>query len=84
MEKIAASIAQIAAEAQREAGIENRAPDKELPPSVMDGLKAWIADQDEPKPSVSDAVRQGLTQWLTGLGYLPASAGDSPPGRPPA
>ena len=34
-------------------------------------VEAWIADQPDPKPSRSEAVRLALTDWLTGMGYLP-------------
>lgn len=74
MDRIAASIAQIAAEALLRAGAENRSAAADLPLPVMDGLQAWIADQPEPRPSVQDAVQQGLAEWLAGKGYLPPSA----------
>ncbi|GJE39655.1 hypothetical protein [Methylobacterium persicinum] len=72
MDKIAASIAQIAAEALLKAGADARAG-ADLPAPVMDGLRAWIADQPEPRPSVSEAVRLGIGEWLSGKGYLPAA-----------
>ncbi|MCJ2014053.1 hypothetical protein [Methylobacterium sp. J-076] len=72
MDKIAASIAQIAAEALEREGADPRAS-ADLPAPVMDALKAWIADQPEPRPSVSEAVRLGLGEWLSGKGYGPAA-----------
>lgn len=44
-----------------------------LPPDVLEGMAAWVAAQPEPKPSRSSAINQALRDWLTGLGYLPAS-----------
>lgn len=75
MDKIAACIAQIAAEAVLKASAETRAVTLDLPADVMEGLKAWIADQPQPRPSVPDAVRNGLSEWLAGKGYLPPAAG---------
>lgn len=72
MEKIAASIAQIAAEAEMKAHTEARCPAPDLPGPILSGLQAWIADQPEPQPTMPDAIRHGLTAWLSGLGYLPA------------
>ncbi|MGC5777320.1 hypothetical protein [Methylobacterium sp. NFXW15] len=69
MEKIAASIAQIAAEALLKAGAQTGAA--ELPAPVADGLRAWIADQPEPRPSLQEAMARGLSEWLTAKGYLP-------------
>lgn len=69
MERIAASIAQIAAEALLEAGAQAKA--SELPASVAEGLRAWIADQPEPRPSVQEAITRGLSEWLAAKGYLP-------------
>ena len=71
MEKIAASIAQIAAEALLKAGAHAQAGASELPASVAEGLHAWIADQPEPRPSVQEAITRGLSEWLTAKGYLP-------------
>lgn len=71
MEKIAESIAQIAAEALLKAGANSREPAADLSIPVADGLKAWIADQPEPRPSVSQAIERGLSEWLAGKGYLP-------------
>lgn len=73
MDRIAASIAQVAAEALLKAGAESRSAASDLPAPVLDGLNAWIADQPEPRPSVSEAVRHGLSEWLAGKGYLPAA-----------
>ena len=72
MEKIAASIAQIAAEALLKAGGNAREPGADLPEPVAAALKAWIADQPEPRPSWPEAVERGLSEWLAGKGYLPA------------
>ncbi len=72
MEKIAASIAQIAAEALLKAGGNARELGADLPEPVAAALKAWIADQPEPRPSWPEAVERGLSEWLTGKGYLPA------------
>ena len=41
-----------------------------LSPELTEAVKAWIADQPDPKPSRSVAVRLALRDWLTGLGYL--------------
>lgn len=71
MEKIAASIAQIAAEAVLRAEAEARAHLVDLPPPVLEALKAWILAQPDPKPSVPEAMRRGLSQWLADQGYLP-------------
>jgi hypothetical protein len=78
MEKIAASIAQIAAEALLRAGAEGRVQGVDLSTPLLDGLKAWIADQAEPKPTVSEAVRRGLTEWLASQGY-PTAGRDAAP-----
>lgn len=74
MEKIAASIAQIAAQALLEAGGASRDLTAELPEPVATALKAWVADQPEPRPSLSEAVGRGLSEWLAGKGYLPPPA----------
>lgn len=71
MEKIAASIAQIAAEALLKADANTRDLEADLPEPVASGLKAWIADQPEPRPSMSEAIERGLSEWLTGMGYMP-------------
>lgn len=71
MEKIAASIAQIAAEALLKAGANSRDQAADLPAPVANALQAWIADQPEPRPTTSEAIVRGLSEWLTGLGYLP-------------
>ena len=42
-----------------------------LAPELTQAVEAWIAAQPDPKPSRSEAVRLALTDWLTGLGYLP-------------
>lgn len=73
MEKIAASIAQIAAEALLKAGADAREVGADLPVPVVEGLKAWVADQPEPRPSLSEAAARGLSEWLSAKGYLPPS-----------
>lgn len=78
MEKIAASIAQIAAEALAEATAESRTVTLALPAEVMASLSAWIADRPEPRPSVAQAAGEGLAEWLRGQGYLPPTS-ESPP-----
>ncbi len=79
MEKIAASIAQIAAEALLKAGAAPHGQVVDLPPAVLDGLNAWIASRGEPKPTVAEAIRTGITEWLSAQGYL-AGEGDRPRG----
>ena len=73
MEKIAASIAQIAAEALLKAGANSRDQAADLPAPVASALKAWIAGQPEPRPTVSEAIVRGLSEWLAAQGYLPPS-----------
>jgi hypothetical protein len=46
--------------------------------SSLTAIDAWIANQNEPKPTRAEAVRVGLRDWLTGLGLLPAH--DAPDG----
>jgi hypothetical protein len=75
MEKIAASIAQIAAEALLKAGADARLATLDLPAPLLDGLKAWIGAQPEPRPTLPEAVYRGLTEWLTTQGYPPAAPG---------
>jgi hypothetical protein len=79
LEKIAASIAQIAAGSAAMATAEDRAVIVGLPPEVMAALSAWIADRPEPRPSVAQAAGRGLAEWLRGQGYLPQAA-ETPPG----
>lgn len=43
-----------------------------LYPGLETALDAYIAAQPDPKPSRPEAIRTGLRDWLTGLGYLPA------------
>lgn len=40
------------------------------PPEITDGLDQWIAGQQDPKPTRSDAARQAIREWLTGLGLV--------------
>jgi len=42
-----------------------------LTPAQRGAVDAWIADQPDPKPSRSEAIRHLLGDVLTGLGYLP-------------
>lgn len=71
MEKIAASIAQIAAEALLKADANSRDQASDLPAPVANALRAWIVNQPEPRPTTSEAIVRGLTEWLAGQGYLP-------------
>ncbi len=41
-----------------------------MPLSLREALDAWIAQQPNPKPSRSEAIRLALKDWLTGLGLL--------------
>lgn len=79
MEKIAASIAQIAAEALFKAGADTRPMILDLPDPLLDELKAWIGAQPEPRPTLPEAVHRGLTEWLSAQGYPPAASGTSAP-----
>lgn len=47
-----------------------------MPPDVS-GLDAYIAAHPDPKPSRPEAIRLALRDWLTGLGYLPATSGEA-------
>ncbi len=71
MERIAASIAQVAAEALLRAGAGPTGQVVDLPPPVLEGLNAWIASRPDPKPTVPEAIRTGVTEWLSAQGYLP-------------
>lgn len=42
-----------------------------LTPEQLAAFERWIADQPEPKPTRSEAIRFAINDWLTGLGYLP-------------
>ena len=38
---------------------------------LLSALDAYFFDRPEPRPSRPEAIREGLSDWLTGLGYLP-------------
>ena len=78
MDKIAASIAQVAAEALLRAGTSQTGQVVNLPPPVREGLEAWIASQPEPRPTVAEAIRIGVTEWLSSQDYLRGRDGDPP------
>ena len=42
-----------------------------LPDDLREAVDRYVADQPDPKPSRSEAIRYALRDWLTGLGYLP-------------
>jgi hypothetical protein len=68
MNKIAASIAQIAAEVIPSERL--RTAPIDLPANLSAALDAWIADQPEPKPSQSDVICVALTEHLKAKGHL--------------
>lgn len=74
MEKIAASIARIAAESAARATAESHGAIPDLPADVMAGLAAWIEAQPEPRPNLSQAIGQGVAEWLRAQGYLPPAS----------
>ena len=41
-----------------------------VPPSQLDNLDSWIADQPDPKPSRPEAIREALFEHLKAKGYL--------------
>ena len=43
-----------------------------LQPPQLQALDAWIDTQPDPKPTRPAAIREGLRDWLTGLGLLKA------------
>ncbi len=78
MEKIAASIAQIAAEALAEATAESRTVTLALPAEVMASLSAWIADRPEPRPLRGAGGRRGARGMAARPG-IPSATSESPP-----
>ena len=43
-----------------------------LQPTQLKALDAWIDSQPDPKPTRPAAIREGLKDWLIGLGLLKA------------
>jgi hypothetical protein len=41
-----------------------------MPAGITDALNGWIASQPAPKPSLSEAIRIALKDWLIGLGLM--------------
>lgn len=41
-----------------------------LTDALTDALNRWIASRSDPKRSLSEAIRIGLKDWLTGLGLM--------------
>jgi hypothetical protein len=41
-----------------------------MPSGITDALNRWIASQPVPKPSLSEAIRIALKDWLIGLGLM--------------
>lgn len=41
---------------------------------ILDPLDEWIAEQPDPKPTQQEAIREGLRDWLTGMGKMPPPA----------
>jgi len=41
-----------------------------LPADLKGALDKWIEQQPEPKPSRSEAIREAVKDWLTGMGLL--------------
>lgn len=39
-------------------------------PELLDPLDKWIEKQPEPKPSRSEAIREAVKDWLTGMGLM--------------
>ena len=39
-------------------------------PEQLRPLDAWIADQPDPKPTRTAAIRKAVDDWLTGQGYV--------------
>jgi hypothetical protein len=40
---------------------------------ALSALDAWIAARPDPKPTRPEAIRQALSEWLSGLGLLKES-----------
>jgi hypothetical protein len=41
-----------------------------MPAAIADALNAWIGSRPAPKPSLSEAIRIALKDWLIGLGLM--------------
>lgn len=69
MDKIAASIARVAAGAAPDVEHDGPLP-LDLSPALHAALDAWIDYHPEPKPSCVEAIRDVLSDHLQAKGYL--------------